>query len=317
MDMPVRQRWTTSDAEPHQAVTYWSDTICRSLLQIDVPTTLHDRFNARLERVPLGPATLQMLEADAQVIRRTPACIARNSYNGYLLLSLREGEMRFSQFGRESDLEDGDSMLVAYNTPYICEFLSRVRGIGISIPGEWLRNWIPEPSRIAGQPLRARSGWSKALSAALASLDADGVEDLALPGGVVAEQIAALLALAAGSDARATSASERILGRIRSATRDSCHEIGLTPGSIAEANGISKRYLHHLFAQSGSTFGGELMRMRLECAHRLLSDIRYSALSVSEVAARSGFQEPSHFARRFRKEYGAGPLEFRRARLHN
>ena len=57
------------------------------------------------------------------------------------------------------------------------------------------------------------------------------------------------------------------------------------------------------------------MRMRLECAHRLLSDARFAALTVSEVAERSGFLEPSHFARRFRKAYEAGPTEFRASRL--
>jgi AraC-like DNA-binding protein len=69
-----------------------------------------------------------------------------------------------------------------------------------------------------------------------------------------------------------------------------------------------------LFAHASTTFGNELMRTRLESARRLLSDKRYDALSVSEVAARSGFLEPSHFARRFRKAFGSGPTEFRAAR---
>jgi AraC-like DNA-binding protein len=33
---------------------------------------------------------------------------------------------------------------------------------------------------------------------------------------------------------------------------------------------------------------------------------------VMEVAARCGFAEPSHFARRFCSRYGLSPLEFRR-----
>jgi AraC-like DNA-binding protein len=55
----------------------------------------------------------------------------------------------------------------------------------------------------------------------------------------------------------------------------------------------------------------ELIRMRLDCAHRLLGEARYSAVTVGEVALRSGFQEPSHFARRFRKAFGLGPMAFR------
>ncbi len=55
------------------------------------------------------------------------------------------------------------------------------------------------------------------------------------------------------------------------------------------------------------------MRLRLEAARRLLADRRWAALTVTEVAARCGFAEPSHFARRFRLAYGLGPVEFRRS----
>ena len=43
-------------------------------------------------------------------------------------------------------------------------------------------------------------------------------------------------------------------------------------------------------------------------------DTRFAGLTIIEVAARCGFLEPSHFARRFRKAYGVGPTQFRAAR---
>ncbi len=178
------------------------------------------------------------------------------------------------------------------------------------MPQQWLKNWIPEPEGLVGRPFRNGAGWSTPLSSALACLDTDK-DSLALPEGVVAEQIAALFALAAGPQIHASSGTEKLLQRIRSSIRERCHEPGLAPSAIADMNGISKRYLHYLFAQTQTTFGNELMRMRLEAAKRLLSDQRYAALTVSEIAARCGFLEPSHFARRFRKGFGVGPTEFR------
>ncbi len=69
--------------------------------------------------------------------------------------------------------------------------------------------------------LRNGTGWSTALSSALACLDTD--EDAyALPDGVVAEQIAALLALAVGPQIHATSGTEKLLARIRASIRDRC-----------------------------------------------------------------------------------------------
>jgi AraC-like DNA-binding protein len=307
----ARQRWSTTDVESRHALAYWVDTICKSFLEIDIDSPQRHQFHARLEQSDLGPATLNIIEADPQSIRRTPARIAHSRYPGYFLLQLRRGQLRFQQYGREACIEPGDCVLVDCNAPYRLECLQTTRTVAMRFPRDWLRNWIPSPESLAGRPLRAVSGWSATLSAALANFDTDTYEELALPEGVVAEQIAALLALAAGPEAHVTRGSEKLLNRIRRTIRDRCHEAGLTPAAIAEQHGISKRYLHYLFAHTDSTFGDELMRMRLDCAHRLLSDHRFAGLTVSEVAARSGFLEPSHFARRFRKAYGAGPTEFR------
>jgi len=313
LEKPARQRWSTADVESRHALAYWVDTICESFLEIDIDSPDREQFRARLDQSELGPATLHLVEADTQTIRRTPARIAHTRYAGYFLLQLRAGQLHFEQYGRKSRIEVGDCILIDCNAPYRLDCLNPTRSVALRFPRDWLRNWLPTPENFAGRPFRSGSGWSTALSAALANLDTDRETELALPEGVVAEQIAALLALAAGPDARAASGGDKLLNRIRHSIRDRCHMSGLTPSDIAAANGISKRYLHYLFAHSKSTFGNELMRARLDCAHRLLSDSRYAALTVSEIAARCGFAEPSHFARRFRKAYGAGPTEFRAA----
>jgi AraC-like DNA-binding protein len=315
-ERPARQRWSTTDVESRHALAYWVDTICKSFLEIDIDSPQRHEFHARLEQSDLGPATLNLIEADPQSIRRTPERIAHSRYAGYFLLQLRSGQLRFQQYGRDACIEPGDCVLVDCNAPYRLECVHTTRSVALRFPRDWLRNWIPSPESLAGRPLRTMSGWSATLSSALANLDTDNTDELALPEGVIAEQIAALLALAAGPDAHVARGSEKLLNRIRRTIRDRCHEAGLSPAAIAEEHGISKRYLHYLFAHTDSTFGDELMRVRLDCAHRLLSDQRFAGLTVSEVAARCGFLEPSHFARRFRKAYGAGPTEFRAASLN-
>jgi AraC-like DNA-binding protein len=308
-----RQRWSTEDVDSRHALAYWVDTICKSFLEIDIDSPDRDRFHARLSQSDFGPATLYVVEADTQNIRRTPARIAQSRHAGYFLLQLRAGHLRFQQYGRECCVEVGDCILVDCKAPYRLECRDTTRSVALRFSHDWLRNWVPVPEHLAGRSFRSGFGWSTALTAALANLDTDCEDELALPEGVVAEQIAALLALAAGPDAQASRTGDKLLTRIRRTIRDRCHETGLAPGDIADAHGISKRYLHYLFAQANSTFGSDLMRMRMDCAQRLLSDTRYRALSVSEVAARCGFAEPSHFARRFRKAFGAAPVEFRAA----
>ena len=314
-ERPARQCWSTADVESRHALAYWVDTICKSFLEIDIESLQRHAFRARLDQSSLGPVTMNIIEADAQRICRTRARIAHSRFAGYFLIQLRAGQARFQQYGRESCIEVGDCVLVDCTAPYLLECLQTTRTVALRFPGDWLRNWLPNAESLAGRPLRGGARWSNALCAALANFDTDTDQLLALPDSVVAEHIAVLLALAAGPDAHVSRGSEKLLNRIRRTIRDRCHEAGLTPGTVAEANGISKRYLHHLFAQAHSTFGSELIQTRLDCAHRLLSDARYSAVTVGEVALRAGFLEPSHFARRFRKAYGSGPMAFRTAHL--
>lgn len=310
VERSARQRWSTADVGPRHALEYWIDTVCRAFLEIDIESPEGDNFHAQLEQSELGPANLYIVEAATQTVRRTPQRIAHSRQACYLLMQLRQGEAYFRQYGRECRVRPGDCVLVDGKHPYKLDCLPTTRSVMVRFPQEWLANWIPAPENLAARPFLPTAGWSAALSIALANLETED-EQLALPPGVVAEQIAALLALAAGPAAQASNASEKLLARLKRTVRDRCHESDLSPAAVAKEHGISKRYLHHLFANAGTTFGNELMRARLEAAHRLLSDGRYSALSINEVAGRCGFVESSHFARRFRKTYGLAPTEFR------
>jgi AraC family transcriptional regulator, positive regulator of tynA and feaB len=315
LERPGRQRWSTTDVDSRNALAYWVETICKSFLEIDIDSPERQHFHGRLDQSELGPATLYVVEADTQTVRRTAARIAHSRYEaGYFLLQLRSGRLRFQQHGHDSCIETGDCLLVDCNAPYRLDCVHATRSVALRFSHDWLRNWIPAPESLAGIPLRSNTGWSGALCAAVASLDTDNEAELALPPETVAEQMAALLALAAGPDVQASTGTEKLFARLRRTIRDRCHEAGLSPGAVAEEHGISKRYLHYLCAQAGTTFRNELMRVRLERARRLLGDRRFDSLPVSEVAARCGFVEPSHFARRFREAFGHGPTGFRQSR---
>lgn len=305
---------STSDVEAVRALSYWVDTIGDSFLELDIDSSDREHFRAQLDQRDFGPATLGIVEAHTQRIRRTRARIARSRYNDFFLLHMRKGKMRYRQFGREAFVQTGDCVLVDGKEPYEQDCPQATRCVVLRFAEDWLRNWLPAPEEFVARAFSPTAGWASALSAALANLDTDMDVELALPDSVVAEQIAGLLALTAGPAGRAVRGRDKIRRRLMRTLRDRCHEADLTPSSIAAVHGISKRYLHLLFAQANTTFGDELMRARLKNAHRLLSDSRYNDVSVTEVAAQCGFVAPSHFARCFRKTYGMGPTQFRGGR---
>jgi AraC-like DNA-binding protein len=68
---------------------------------------------------------------------------------------------------------------------------------------------------------------------------------------------------------------------------------------------IHPSHVTRLFLQfAGETFGGFLLRVRLESARSLLRDPR---LTVSEIAYLSGFASPNYFVRAYRERYRKTP----------
>jgi len=78
----------------------------------------------------------------------------------------------------------------------------------------------------------------------------------------------------------------------------------------AEAVGISPFYLSHLFrTEMGVSFLEYLTSVRISVAKKLLQQTR---MSVMEICLEAGYQDPSHFAKTFKKKEGVRPTEYRK-----
>jgi AraC-like DNA-binding protein len=86
-------------------------------------------------------------------------------------------------------------------------------------------------------------------------------------------------------------------------------DLGLT--KIAASQGVSARYVQHLFERSGESFTGFVLEQRLLSAHRLLREPLHRARKISDVANAAGFSDVSYFNRAFRRRFGATPKDVR------
>ena len=83
---------------------------------------------------------------------------------------------------------------------------------------------------------------------------------------------------------------------------------GLT--QIANSSDVSRATIARLFVQEfGHSVGKEILRQRLEIAKRLLAN---DALSIAEIAHRTGFCNPAYFTNTFRTTTGLTPKRWRR-----
>jgi transcriptional regulator GlxA family with amidase domain len=79
---------------------------------------------------------------------------------------------------------------------------------------------------------------------------------------------------------------------------------------LAAAVNLSPSRFWHLFReQTGTSPLRYLHRLRMQRAHAL---IERSFLSIKQVMAHVGINDPSHFARDFKRLYGVAPTELRR-----
>jgi AraC-like DNA-binding protein len=120
----------------------------------------------------------------------------------------------------------------------------------------------------------------------------------------------ALLASAVGPGRPADDVlGETLLTRVRAYVGQHLTEPDLDAERIARAHAVSVRHLYRLFAAAGASLEQEVITRRLAGARADLA--RAGGRPVAAVARHWGFSDASHFARRFRAEYGTSPSGWR------
>ena len=85
----------------------------------------------------------------------------------------------------------------------------------------------------------------------------------------------------------------------------------LTIDTVALRHGITPRYVGMLFDGDATTFSEFVLVQRLNRAHRMLIDPRFSGWTISSIAFEAGFGDLSYFNRVFRRAYGGTPSDVR------
>jgi len=88
------------------------------------------------------------------------------------------------------------------------------------------------------------------------------------------------------------------------------HTQNITLSQVAEELGYSRSFISHSFKMTtGQSFREHLTELRLDDAKSLL---KYSGLSITEIAYSVGFGDTTYFSNVFKKKFGTSPSEYRR-----
>jgi AraC-like DNA-binding protein len=107
------------------------------------------------------------------------------------------------------------------------------------------------------------------------------------------------------------------LAAIRGDVLANLSQMRLSAKTVASRHGLTDRYVHLLFEETGQTFGQFVEEQRLKRAYTLLTDPTHVATRIGEIASHVGFGEPSSFNRAFRRRFGDTPGGVRRTRTRD
>jgi len=314
--IPV-ERYSTASAAPGSGLAYWNTLAAETFNSLVVDTDDPAAFRGVMLRAPLGELSLMGANSAAARVSRIsdPARAARGPrwFDIHFQLSGRSANL---QGGREAVLEAGDFTLCDATRPYSVRFTEANHMLCIKAPQAALARRVGDVEQVLCRPVSGRSGPGAMLSAFLRSLwtQIEDQRDVGAPE-AVADLVLDLVGLAyrplrEGQAAR--SAQELWLERARALIDERICEPDLGVAAIAEALGVTPRYLQMLFAQARCTPTAYILDRRLRLAADRLR--RGEGKGVTDVAMAVGFNDLTHFGRVFRRCYGVTPRDYRDGR---
>ncbi|MER7397745.1 helix-turn-helix domain-containing protein [Streptomyces sp. NPDC000151] len=307
----------TDQVPDRERFAYWSRAVAEAMhVVLDVPGRGSPRtaFHGRAALAEVGGVRLRAMRAAPVAVRRTAPMAARHAEDYYKVLLQISGTVAAWQ-GAEAELVGpGELVVCDAARPYELTYRAPFSTAMIMIPRDRIP-LRPEALRaVTGRRIDGSDGVGAVLGPHLRSLVRHGAQCAPHTGARLADSTVSLVtALLAEQLDRVAPAEpgQALLLRIRDHIERRLADPGLNPEGIAQAHGISRRYLFKLFSAQGMTVAGWIRAQRLQRCARDLADPALCEVPVATVAARWGLTDARHFSRTFKSVYGCAPGAYR------
>ena len=315
--MHSHQRFSTCGLAPEQALGHWREVIGAAYfnLQLSVPTA--GPFSGQLDAWNLEHIALSRLESSALRYQRLHQHCQQEERQILVTVPL-QGEVEFTQLGRQLRCKPGQFLLEYSDEPYEFSYAAANALWVLKLPEAALQARLGNASRYCARAYGAEEGVGRVFREYIQLLATHCGKQDAQALSVMGTQIIDLLALSlsqGGDSAGSQTSSVRAAhgARVEAHIRSHLFDSTLSPQRIADACGISLRYLHALVSAQGQTVAEMIRLRRLHAAHEQLGAAG-PLVSIAQVAYASGFGDQAQFSRQFRQHYGLTPSDFVRQR---
>ncbi|MER6416810.1 AraC-like ligand-binding domain-containing protein [Streptomyces humidus] len=309
---------TTDSVAQAERSDHWAHEMSKLFVGLEARPMERTPFHGQAANEDLGLIHLSSISAGPLRVRRTARTIAQHEWDHYKVALQTAGTCVIEQDEVCSTLGPGDIAVCDTSRPYSFTYDADFRTVLLLFPRSMLPV-RPEALRdLTARRISADEGVAAVVGPFLRSLS-EQVRGCAGPavGSLMDGAVSLVTALVTENLARSAAPppQDAMMLRIRAYIENRLSDPGLTPDSIAEAHGISRRYLFKLFAAQGLTVAGWIRVRRLERCARDLANATTVEQPISMVAARWGLLDGRHFSRVFKSAYGETPRDFRRRTL--
>jgi len=289
------QRWSTDDVPAPRRLDYFAEALATALIPMIFTRWGRANFHADMVMAELGPLSVFRQSGSAHRNHRGHREISRSLERSFHLLLSLTGSVALSHQGC-ARLGPGDAVLTDSQLDHDFQ-ISDYEVIHVQLPESWLLRWLPHPEVLVGRALPFDQHWARPLASFVGQLQPEACVAMSLPPSCIADQVGALLALAAHEVSGAvdfTARRDKLLReRIKGCILDRCADASLTAVDVASALNVSAATVHRTLAASGDTFGAYLAAVRRQIAVRMLESPSFRQLSFDEIGRRAGFIDAS------------------------
>ncbi|QKV93079.1 helix-turn-helix domain-containing protein [Streptomyces sp. NA02950] len=306
---------TTESVAQADRFDHWVYEMSQVFAGLDTRPVSKGPFQGIAARGSVGSVQLNSISAGPLRVRRTARLCAQYEEDYYKVALQISGTSVVEQGGAQTALGPGDIAICDAARPYSFTYVGDFRTVILLLPRPLLPLRPEAVSEVTAHRISTDEGVGAVVAPFLQSL---GEQDRDFVGpaahSLMDGTVSLLTALVMERLDRAAPHDAMML-RIRAYIEHRLADPELSPDTIAEAHGISRRYLFKLFAAEGTTVAGWIRTRRLEHCARDLANSDAADQPIGMVATRWGLLDHRHFSRVFKSVYGETPREFRRRAL--
>lgn len=277
-------------------------------------TLLTSKSNFRNVAYRFGRLSIEKIRSSPGTARRSQAMVEDDHRAHHAIVHVKRGLLTLHHCGREAHCATGGSVLIDYSRPFEMSIHEAGTYIWTFVPSDALSTRLPDYSTVIGTAI-APSPFNRGIIDLVESLghekDLDSMESWLGSTAVIDLTVALLHRQRVTLRTEADQDDEMRIRAMESIeVRFTDHR--LTVFDVAADLGIGARRLHSLFESTEHSVYARIRRRRIDRAMSLLSDISQTAMSIEQIARRSGFAGSTQLDRAIKQFTGTSPRALRR-----